>query len=394
MAKLLQQITLFYSSTQETQSEYELLENNMNGLNQILEETNGVQVKLVQWKNLSSGLNKSAQAEIDRQISNNYDIYLGVLGTRFGTPTEGSGSGTEHEYNNAVKAFKSDTTKLRVWFHFRNQIHLDRIDLDQLSKIQEFRDRISSEGLLYWTYNTPEDFVKNLTDQLIMTVTREWREGKWVEVPLTSNDPQGTASYEAKLDEDDLDELFPNNLEPEPLELLETLSTAPQQLSASRQQLMDILNEIRLDIGGINIPQTIPSIPEGNRIATLAAGAIMKANKKIKPRLNSFSDEINNIIDSYILFANKVPAIAIDGDQKSALSQIKYTTVLLITGLEEMHKDISDTRPILLSAMNLNSKLSYAINQLSQTLNAYDLDIKRNIGKLRDWLINSIASNK
>ena len=37
-------------------------------------------------------VNIYSQAELNRQLGSEYDIYLGVLGSRFGTPTERAGS--------------------------------------------------------------------------------------------------------------------------------------------------------------------------------------------------------------------------------------------------------------------------------------------------------------
>ena len=39
------------------------------------------------------------QQIINSQVSDEYDIFIGILWTRFGTPTERAGSGTEEEFS-------------------------------------------------------------------------------------------------------------------------------------------------------------------------------------------------------------------------------------------------------------------------------------------------------
>ena len=91
-------------------------------IRQILEELNQVFCNLfnvllvpVGWEDLAPNLGEP-QEVIDYQIET-YDLFIGVMWLRFGTPTSsGSDSGTEHEFKSAHDLWEK-TGKPRVMFY-------------------------------------------------------------------------------------------------------------------------------------------------------------------------------------------------------------------------------------------------------------------------------------
>lgn len=90
-----------------------------------------------------------AQTVITKQLGE-YDIYVGIMGTRFGTSTDKFGSGTEQEFYEALEANKASGYP-RVGFFFKsenvNTSKLTADDIDQLQKISKFRTTIGPLGL-------------------------------------------------------------------------------------------------------------------------------------------------------------------------------------------------------------------------------------------------------
>src|SRR5690349_3882864 len=67
------------------------------------------------------GITGAIQDEINRQVED-YDVYVGILAKRFGTPSSKAGSGTEEEFERALQDFQR---KGAPWIMF----YLREVDL-------------------------------------------------------------------------------------------------------------------------------------------------------------------------------------------------------------------------------------------------------------------------
>lgn len=96
------------------------------------------------------------QAEITRQLGE-YEIYVGILGERFGTPTPIAGSGTEEEFNDAFNRFTSTPTSLRILFYFKDVDPAHVNDPEQYARVTTFQHELRKLGsVLYWSYSSAE----------------------------------------------------------------------------------------------------------------------------------------------------------------------------------------------------------------------------------------------
>lgn len=91
-----------------------------------------------------------------QQIINEYfdrlkvDVYIGLMGTRFGSSTESFGSGTEEEFNIAIEKNSKDSDFfVSFLFNKKPEDILDLTDeqLTQVRKVRQFKDSISSKGV-------------------------------------------------------------------------------------------------------------------------------------------------------------------------------------------------------------------------------------------------------
>ncbi len=103
-----------------------------------------------------------SQNVINRQIGDSYDVFLGIMWSRFGTPTPSAQSGTEEEYDRAI--LRNDSGDfLNVSFFFKtSDIPMDKIDGDQISKILRFKEKISNAGCFYREFRDENQFVRGL----------------------------------------------------------------------------------------------------------------------------------------------------------------------------------------------------------------------------------------
>lgn len=88
------------------------------------------------------------QAVIDRQLPVDYEIYLGVMWKRAGTPTGMAESGTIHEFELAYAHAVEHGWPTVMFFFCDDQIQMPRNDddVDQLRRVVEFRRRVDSMG--------------------------------------------------------------------------------------------------------------------------------------------------------------------------------------------------------------------------------------------------------
>jgi hypothetical protein len=94
-----------------------------------------------------SGIGKTPQNVIDETIANNYDIYIGLMGCRFGTETKTHISGTYKECHDAIDKYKKGSLKQVSFFFYRGSVgSLDEIDSEQLSRVNSFRNELSDMG--------------------------------------------------------------------------------------------------------------------------------------------------------------------------------------------------------------------------------------------------------
>lgn len=147
-----------------------------------MEQTCGVVLDAITWKDLIPGVGSDGQDVVSGQLADEaYDIYLGILGTRFGDPTPRAGSGTEEEFNQAYQRYCSDPPKVRILFYFKDSLEQGvlKLDPDQLRKVQAFRSKLEAGGVLHAQFTSSDGFLKLVKDHLIGLVTKQWDKGEW-----------------------------------------------------------------------------------------------------------------------------------------------------------------------------------------------------------------------
>jgi Domain of unknown function (DUF4062) len=104
----------------------------------------GITLELLTWETHSYPSLESPQVAINRQIGS-YDIFVGVMWKRFGTPTATAGSGTEEEFRTAHKLWEQDRRR-PVLFYFSEKPYLlsSREDIEQLAKVMSFKHELTA----------------------------------------------------------------------------------------------------------------------------------------------------------------------------------------------------------------------------------------------------------
>jgi Domain of unknown function (DUF4062) len=134
-----------------------------------------VELELVRWEtHTHPDLTGNAQAVVDDQIDPDYDIFLGIMWSRFGTPTPTAGSGTEHEFRAAKRGWEEARHPTHLLFYFCEapiSAALAGQMADQLKSVYAFRTELSQQGLV-GSYQDRDRFGDKVRRDLVLVLSR------------------------------------------------------------------------------------------------------------------------------------------------------------------------------------------------------------------------------
>jgi hypothetical protein len=115
-----------------------------------------------------------AQEVVNRQINDDYEVFVGALWTRLGTATPRAPSGTKEEFDRAYARMQEDPSTIRIMMYFSEvPVAPSRLDLEQFSRVRAFQDEVAEKGGLFQTYVSLENF-RDLVEHHLATLAQEW----------------------------------------------------------------------------------------------------------------------------------------------------------------------------------------------------------------------------
>lgn len=168
---------LFLASPSDVKEERQIVESVIHEFNTIYAAQLNARVELCSWeKSTYPSIGKYPQAVVNSQIGDEYDIFLGILWTRFGSKTLNYESGTEEEFYRALERNKK-ANKVQIMMYFNVEaVPLDSLDLEQYSKVRAFQKQIEAHGCYYFTYVGSENFKDDLRSHLFKVI-ENWNVG-------------------------------------------------------------------------------------------------------------------------------------------------------------------------------------------------------------------------
>ncbi len=150
-------LSVFVASPGDVDDERNRLEEVIRDLNVAWARELGIRLELLRWETHAyPSFGEDAQSIINEQIQDDYDLFIGIMWYRFGTPTGRANSGTIEEFQRAKKRFDDDPSSLQLMVYFKDApapIPPSKLDYTQLAKIAEFRNSLGDEGGLFWSFN-------------------------------------------------------------------------------------------------------------------------------------------------------------------------------------------------------------------------------------------------
>lgn len=157
----------FIASPNDTQKEREICDKVFLKINKTIGEQLNFRIESKKWEiDSRPSFGKDGQDVISTQLLNEYDIFIGIMWNKFGTPTPRAGSGTEEEFLHAYnRHINQDEVEIMFYFN-KEKAEIDLLDIEQIKKVREFKNRVSELGGLYSNYDGIVDFEEKLYNHL------------------------------------------------------------------------------------------------------------------------------------------------------------------------------------------------------------------------------------
>ena len=174
MARTQKVLSVFVSSPSDVSEERAELRRIVSKINSGVGRSKGVMLELRGVEDVAPAFGSEPQEVVNKQIQD-YDIFVGILWHRIGTPTKGALSGTIEEFQLAKARYDKDPKCVELMLYFKTAppLSLSEIDPDQLRGVNEFRSRVSKEGGLYKEFASVNDFANQVDIHLTGLVVQE-----------------------------------------------------------------------------------------------------------------------------------------------------------------------------------------------------------------------------
>jgi hypothetical protein len=161
-------VRIFVASPGDVSEEREIVSMVVDELRRIVGKLRHVELEAVRWETHAwPDIGDGAQDVINRQIGQ-YDIFVGIMWKRFGTPTKRADSGTAEEFDRAYTLFRR-FGRPKIMFYFRTTpfYSTSPAELSQFGKVVRFRRKLEGADVLFWNYDRPLQFERVVREHLI-----------------------------------------------------------------------------------------------------------------------------------------------------------------------------------------------------------------------------------
>ena len=162
-------LRVFVATPSDVEDEVETVKEVVAELNRM---DHAFRLEVVSWRSHAiPGAGPDPQSVINATMPDEYDIFVGIMWARFGTPTGRAGSGTEEEFEKA-RSLAGNSSTPAILFYFKDEpIAPSTVDLEQLAHVLEFKAELASKNL-YWGFKSRDELAKSLRVHLSRTARR------------------------------------------------------------------------------------------------------------------------------------------------------------------------------------------------------------------------------
>lgn len=367
MPKQIIQYNIFVASPSDVKVERDSLEEIIKEINLSTANNFGIKLELIRWEShVYPDFGLSSQEVINKQINDDYDIFIGIMWSKFGTPTKIAESGTKEEFLRAYEKWKMDEKSMKLMFYFKNSpIQMENIDFEQIQFIRDFKNELGEKGGLYWHYKDTEEFNQLLRihiNKVIGDLIKE-NESKLLLPVINSEKNNQVQLVNVELENIDDIGLFENieislaKFEESTISLgnitgyLNDLSGKLNNRTSSINKLVNVSNEMKMR--------------EGKRITDLLSTDIMNFVNRTKVEIPIFKNLYQTAFNA---FSNAYSISKTLGLDKKEVEIIKNTILDLKNGLMSGIHGMSSFKSSMEEFPNISTSINKAKKQAIKTL--------------------------
>lgn len=338
-------LQVFVASPGDVTEERGVLEEIIRELNITWADTFGIRLNLFRWEtHAAPGFGDDAQDVINEQIPVSYDIFIGIMWTRFGTPTQRAGSGTEEEFWVAYDRHKEDPNSVEIMFYFKNApVPPANLDPDQLRAISDFRSRLGDLGGLYFQFNSIDEF-RNSTRLHLSRAVQKWtkrlKESAAKQPVTTQQEIVDTHKVEPVEDEEGFIDLIEsaNDSMSSVTAVLTSMSEATRKLGEKFQERAEEANKL-------STPGGSPNLKAAKRVTANAARDLEDFVTRMNVEIPLYSDSFTTAMDSFGRAAALTSDFGIDNSDD--LQDARNNVAGFRSAMTESHGQIQDFRGVI-----------------------------------------------
>ena len=257
-------------------------------MNELWSRNLRIRLELIRWETHAyPGFGEDPQAVINKQIPQDFDLFIGIMWYRFGTPTNRAESGTFEEFQRAKQRHDANPDDLQLMIYFKDApppVSPSELDPGQLSHIATFRDSLGSQGGLYWSFQTTSEF-----EQFVrMHLTR------YIQKKMQQNEIESSPTIEDSSEQENEDKGL--------LELTEEFEDSIASFHETTLRIVDITQEIAKKIEGRGeeiVLATNTQDPKAiMRLLKNVAGDMDQYVHRIEAELPLFNEQLNASLGS------------------------------------------------------------------------------------------------
>jgi len=175
--KPITKLRVFVASPGDVKRERAIAKKICDEINDGIASLKSLHLELVRWEtHARPGKASDAQEVINKQILNSFDIFIGILWKRFGTPTKRAPSGTAEEIDKALAFHEKDPDfPILIYFNTKPYTLTSPKDAEQVSQVLTYKQKLGNSGIFYWSYDGEANF-EDLLRRHLTALIKDWKE--------------------------------------------------------------------------------------------------------------------------------------------------------------------------------------------------------------------------
>jgi len=372
-------VRILVSSPSDVQSERDALETAINELN-LSRPNSDRRFELIRWETHSSPqAGPDTQAILNQQLTNDYDIFLGILWHRIGTATPRADSGTVEEFDQAYARFEKNPSDVAIMFYFKTAPPpLEDIQPEQLVRVREFRETLKKRAL-YQQFSGLDEFTSLVRIHLTRWLTAlEHRDRNRDTQAIPSNDDEKSQGI---------------------LDLFERANTNMMVMMEIANRLagrmVSLGNDTRLHtsrLTSLTSTGMVPPMREVRRVVDSMAQLLGDFANQVSAELSPMRNASRESFDSFGLGAQ----IAIESGVDASRFSNNVTDILNFANVADgVSSQIETFREIVRSMPRMTSPLNLARRHCLDSLSALKSELTgtANLARQTADLLNELAKN-